>query len=360
MEIHFIVNPISGNANNTRYAGHLIDLIGSRHVEGVSTSIHVLQRRGEATDYAAAYARDVIASGRQDEVLMVSVGGDGTINEIASAVAGSGVTVAIVARGSGNGLARALHLPHKAEEQVDYLLTGRRERIDHGILGNRKFFCTAGFGFEANIAFLFDKTGNIHRGKETYMKHIASEIFNYKGVEARVMLDGEELKGRFLTFCFANANQYGNNAFIAPEASLRDGLLSVTIIRPFPFALAGIEGAALMGGYIDKLPNVETRLARHAEILELADDRLHCDGEPVRMNAPTHIDLVSQTLDILVPRDFVESSARVIDTQELTDTVNDISSSIQDLLKQGGETVQRLPRELRGNLKQLVRRYFSK
>ncbi len=360
MEIHFIVNPISGNANNTRYAGHLIDLIGSRHVEGVSTSIHVLQRRGEATDYAAAYARDVVASGRQDEVLMVSVGGDGTINEIASAVAGTGVTVAIVPRGSGNGLARSLHLPHKAEEQVDYLLTGHRERIDFGRLGPRDFFCTAGFGFEADIAFLFDKTGNAQRGKEAYLKHIASEIFNYKGVEARVLLDGEEMKGRFLTFCFANANQYGNNAFIAPEASLQDGLLSVTIMHPFPFALAGIEGAALMGGYIDKLPNVETRLVRHAEILELGDNRFHCDGEPVTMNAPTKVDIVERSLDVLVPRDYSETSCRIIDPQEISEKANEISIAVQERLKQSGETVQRLPRELRGNLKQLVRRYFSK
>lgn len=359
MEIRFIVNPISGNANNTRYAGHLIDLIGKRGMN-VTTSIHVLQRRGEASEYAAEEARRIVEAGRTDEVLMVSVGGDGTINEIASAIAGSGVSVGIIARGSGNGLARSLHLPHKAEEQVDYLLNGRKTKIDHGRIGDRKFFCTAGFGFESDIAFLFDKTGGKHRGKEAYLKHIASEILNYKGVMAKVELDGEVVEGRFLTFCFANANQYGNNAFIAPEASLQDGLLSVTMIRPFPFALAGIEGAALMGGYIDKLPNVETRLVKEARILELEDDRFHCDGEPVRMSVPTDVSIESGALSVWVKKDFAETSCRVIDPQEFTDKVSDISAAVQERLKQSGEKVQKLPQELRTNLRQLARRYFSK
>ena len=202
---YFIVNPISGNANNTKYTENLIALM-SEYPE-VTTHMHVLSGRGEAAPYADKLSNEIGENG-----IIVSVGGDGTFNEIASALTGKKTAVAIVPRGSGNGLARMLKVPTTPKEQKEYLLKGKTINIDNGQLGDRKFFCTAGFGFEACIAFLFDKTGCKKRGKQQYIRHIIKEIFKYNPVEAVMEADGERIEGKYLSVCVANADQYGNNA----------------------------------------------------------------------------------------------------------------------------------------------------
>lgn len=343
MTYHFIVNPISGHANNTRYVGHLIDLIEQKRNADIRTEIHVLQARGEAAPYAKELANRLEAEGKTKETVIVSVGGDGTINEIASALVGTNAQVAIVPRGSGNGLARMLQLPNKPQEQVNYLLTGHAEKIDSGQISDHAFFCTAGFGFESDIAFLFDKTGDKRRGWQQYVKYVISEIINYKGVEAELELDGEHVSGRFITLSFANANQYGNNAFIAPNASIQDGLLNVTMLKPFPVAVAGMVGAALLGGYIDRLPFTETRTVKNAKILSMNDDRFHCDGEPVRFNIPTEVNVNHLSLNAYVQEGFKQVSPRLLDTA-------------QERVMQ----LEQLPTEVKENLHQLKERFFRK
>lgn len=244
---HFIVNPISGNANNRKYAENLIRMLTTRH--GASCQMHVLSARGEAEPYARQLAQTI-----DNDTTVVSVGGDGTFNEIASGLINTPTRIAIIPRGSGNGLSRMLRLPNHPKEQIDYLISEKTVRIDAGRFGQRNFFCTAGFGFEASIAFLFDKTGRKKRGPQQYVHHILREVFTYKPVEVELTLDGEKIHDKFFSVCFANADQYGNNAIIAPEASLTDGLFHVILVRPFPLIAAGTMGAALMGGISTNCP----------------------------------------------------------------------------------------------------------
>ena len=219
-KFYFIVNPISGHANNTKYAEDIIALLHKK--ADVETHIHVLQARGEAEPYAAKLADEIM-----DDGIIVSVGGDGTFNEIASSLVGKSTPIAIIPRGSGNGLARMLRVPTQKALQAEYLLKGHTIKIDNGNFGDRKYFCTAGFGFEACIAFLFDKTGNKKRGRQQYVQHIIKEIFKYKPVEAELEIDGKREKGKYFSLCIANANQYGNNAIISPSADLTDGKIGL-------------------------------------------------------------------------------------------------------------------------------------
>lgn len=297
---HFIVNPISGNANNRKYAENLIRMLTTRH--GASCQMHVLSARGEAEPYARQLAQTI-----DNDTTVVSVGGDGTFNEIASGLINTPTRIAIIPRGSGNGLSRMLRLPNHPKEQIDYLISEKTVRIDAGRFGQRNFFCTAGFGFEASIAFLFDKTGRKKRGPQQYVHHILREVFTYKPVDVELTLDGEKIHDKFFSVCFANADQYGNNAIIAPEASLTDGLFHVILVRPFPLIAAGTMGAALMGGYFDKLSYVETRKVKHASLKVIDDARFHCDGEPIRHETPLQIDLMHQVLNVQVPSDYDES-----------------------------------------------------
>ena len=324
-KFHFIVNPISGNANNRKYAESLIRRLENH--EDVSCSIHVLSARGEAENYARQLPLVL-----DRDTTVVSVGGDGTFNESASGLLNSSLRIAIIPRGSGNGLARMLRLPNRWNEQVHYLLSNQTIRIDAGRFAQRNFFCTAGFGFEAAIAFLFDKTGRKKRGPKQYVHHILREVFTYKPVKVELSLDGETLCDDFFSVCFANADQYGNNAIIAPEASLTDGLFHVILVRPFPLIAAGTMGAALMGGYFDKLPFVETRKVRHATLKSVSDPRFHCDGEPLHFSSPLEINVQPHALLIQVPDGYDDSlSPRLVNelNQKIETANNELTQALR-------------------------------
>ena len=224
-KFYFIVNPISGHANNVKYAEDIIKLLHKK--ADVETHMHVLQARGEAEPYAAKLADEI-----KDDGIIVSVGGDGTFNEIASSLVGKSTPIAIIPRGSGNGLARMLRVPTQKMLQAEYLLKGHTIKIDNGNFGDRKYFCTAGFGFEACIAFLFDKTGNKKRGRQQYVHHIIKEIFNYKPVEAELEIDGKREKGKYFLKFFNTSLLF---LFIVSAQSYYVSWLSILYFCNCPF-----------------------------------------------------------------------------------------------------------------------------
>ena len=355
-KFYFIVNPISGHANNTKYAEDIIALLHKK--ADVETHMHVLQARGEAEPYAAKLADEI-----KDDGIIVSVGGDGTFNEIASSLVGKSTPVAIIPRGSGNGLARMLRVPTQKALQAEYLLKGHTIKIDNGNFGDRKYFCTAGFGFEACIAFLFDKTGNKKRGRQQYVQHIIKEIFNYKPVEAELEIDGKREKGKYFSLCIANANQYGNNAIISPSADLTDGKLRLIKVKPFPLVLAGTLGVALMGGYIDKLELfVETKEVESVKILSISDDRFHCDGEPIRKQLPLEVSITKGLLNILVDADYKPYSPRIfdVDIDDINAKIRKTNENFTETLKEKVEEVNNLNYELRSSAKDMLASFFTK
>lgn len=358
---YFIINPISGHANNAKYAEDVIALMKARAKESgkdIEIHEHVLSARGEAEHYTSELSGEIGADG-----VVVSVGGDGTFNEIASSLTGKDTPIAVIPRGSGNGLARMLSLPHTKDDTVEYLLTGRRMKIDSGRFGERQYFCTAGFGFEACIAFLFDKTGNVHRGKQEYVKHIMKEIFTYNPIYVNMEVDGEVVKGEYMSVCLANANQYGNNAIISPDADLEDGHLRLVMIKPFPIAMAGTMALALMGGYIDKVPMyVERRVVDRVKVTEVSDARFHCDGEPLRMELPLEVSVNPMSLNMIVPQDYKPVSPRAFD-KEIEDINRHIAAANEMLTNNVVEQMKKaadLRKELRTNAEKLISKYFSK
>ena len=152
---------------------------------------------------------------KETESVIVSVGGDGTFNEVASVLVNTLLQMAHIPRGSGNGLARMLTIPSSVKKIPDYLRNGVSKRIDAGRLGEKYFFCTAGFDFDALVAHHFSTSKT--RGLKSYVLYTLKAFMNFKGVQADFDLDGEQFSGRFFTVTVANANQYGNNAFIAPK-----------------------------------------------------------------------------------------------------------------------------------------------
>jgi YegS/Rv2252/BmrU family lipid kinase len=154
---------------------------------------------------------------------IIAIGGDGTINEVASSLLYSSIPLGIIPMGSGNGLARHLGIPLSFTKALDRAINGQQITIDAGKWNDRPFFCTAGLGFDAYVASHFAS-----RGKRGFLNYIYSSLvllFKYKPISIKEF-------GPVFSFTVANANQFGNNAYISPNSDLQDGLLEVIRVKP--------------------------------------------------------------------------------------------------------------------------------
>ncbi|WP_372775807.1 diacylglycerol kinase family protein [Mangrovibacterium sp.] len=286
----FIVNPVAGPKDNIKYFKQLKRKLNEREIPFDS-------KKTKRAGHAPKLVKKRLLN---PEAVMASVGGDGTFNEVASLLVGTSRSMAHIPRGSGNGLARMLKIPHRVGQIPDYLEHGVVRAIDVGKINNDYFFCTCGFGFDALIAH--DFSNSTTRGFWTYARSVLTKFWSYRGVETRMILDGEEISGRFFSVTIANANQYGNDAFIAPHADLQDGLVDVTFIRPFPLIMAPVVGMALMGKWIHKLPYVQMRQVKTVEISQVSSSTyFHCDGDVYDAQMPVKIGVNEKALNLLVP-----------------------------------------------------------
>lgn len=248
--------------------------------------------KGHAKELAQEYAA-------KNYDAVIAVGGDGTVNEIGCGLIGTDTALGIIPCGSGNGLARHLGIPIDPFKAVKWLDKSKFATIDYGMMENQPFFCTCGVGFDAKVSDSFSKSGS--RGVLTYLESIMKEIATYHNETYKLSFDNssETFEAFFIT-C-ANADQWGNNAYIAPTASLQDGVLDVIAAHPFSVIDAPLIAFQLFNRQIDKNPNVSVRKCRGVTITRDNEGPAHFDGEPVTMGREIHIELVPQGLKVLIP-----------------------------------------------------------
>lgn len=153
------------------------------------------------------------------------------MNEIARAMIHSDAVLGIVPKGSGNGLARELHIPMDAKRALDLIIKGHISTIDCCKANNQVFFCTCGVGFDAAVSQKFAEEKR--RGSLIYIKNTIEEYLSYKPEPYELLVDNQTIKEKAFLVACANASQYGNNAFIAPHANIQDGRMDLTILSPF-------------------------------------------------------------------------------------------------------------------------------
>ena len=267
--LFLIINPISGTHSKLSIAHHLVDELRSR---GFDVTAEFTLGAGDAT----RLARQAIDGG-YDGVL--AWGGDGTVNEIATAMTGTGVPMGIVPAGSGNGLARHLNIPIDSLASVAVIAGRHIVDCDHGTVNGRPFFCTFGIGFDAAVSTRFAASGT--RGKLNYVRSALQEFINYESTSYRIIADGEELNDDAFLIAVCNAAQYGNNAYIAPGASLTDGYLDLVVVRKMPRLNLVMLGMELMAGTLREGKGVTTRKVREVTIYTDSRVPAHIDGEPI-------------------------------------------------------------------------------
>lgn len=289
--ILFIINPISGGKNKQRIPA-LIDAELDRNLFNPNFSFtEYVGHAGEIADEAAQKNFDVI----------VAVGGDGTINEVASKVLEHGKILGIIPLGSGNGLARFLNIPMNTRKAVHLINQFHVDTIDTGRLNNQFFFNMAGMGFDAHVSSVF--AGNKSRGFSTYLQLGLREMINYQPETYSLYIDGLLYTRTAYVVSIANSSQYGNNAHVSPRASVKDGLLDVCIIKQFPLYKIPVLAYHMLNASADRSGMVEIIKGRKISVVRQADAPIHLDGEPVLMSAELNIEVQPLSLQVIVPED---------------------------------------------------------
>ncbi len=249
------------------------------------------------------HARDVAREMAPVFDMIVAVGGDGTINEVASAIAGTDTILGVIPYGSGNGLSRFLGVPMNASAAIKLLNTGKALRIDAGKMNGKWFFNMAGMGFDAHISHVFAK-GSEKRGFMSYLKSSLTEIAKYKAQTYLINIDGVQYQREAFMLSLANSSQYGNNAHISPTASVQDGLLDVCIIKPFPLYRFPEMGIRMFTKTADSSSYVEIIKGKHIQITRTQPGPIHLDGEPREADIDLTIDVMPAALNIIVGESY--------------------------------------------------------
>ena len=290
--ITFIVNPISG----TQEKEQIIALINEYlDIDKYTFQIIYTQYAGHAEEIASQCAEE-------NHFAVVAVGGDGTVNEVARALTHTHTALGIIPCGSGNGLARHLQISMQPRKAIEAINEGIIERIDYGTINRRKFFCTCGVGFDAFVSLKFAEAGK--RGRNTYIEQSLNASLNYKPETYKLTIDGNETEiyQAFLIAC-GNAAQYGNNAYIAPKATLTDGLLDVTILNPFTPLDVPSLALQLFTKTIDQNSHIKTFRCKTINIRREKPGVVHYDGDPVMMGANLKVKIHHAGLHVIVPTD---------------------------------------------------------
>ena len=292
-KVLFIINPVSGGKKKDQVP-HLIQ-------KNLDTSLFeptIVFTNGAM--HASKLASDAVG----EYQYVVAVGGDGTVNEIASSIVETNTALGIIPFGSGNGLARFLGIPMDTTAAIKTLNKAKVELIDSAKIDGQWFFNMAGMGFDAHISEVFaqDKT----RGFWAYVRSSFREIINYKSETYHIEIDGATYVREAFMLSFANSSQYGNNAHVSPKASVQDGLLDVCIIKPFPLYRFIEMGVRMFTKSADKSKYVEIIKGKNIIVKRGKAGPAHLDGEPQMVGPDAEINIMPGSLKIITGESFKE------------------------------------------------------
>ena len=311
--IVFIMNPISGTQNKAGIP-ELIEKTINHDL--FSYELRMTEHAGHASEIATEAME-------QGADIVVAIGGDGTVNEVARAIVHSQTALGIIPCGSGNGLARHLLLPMNLKKSIEIINSCEIHDLDYGIINGHPFFCTCGMGFDAFVSMKFAEAGK--RGPITYVENVLREGLRYKP-ETYVISDetGTKIRKAFLISC-ANASQYGNNAYIAPHASMADGLLDIIIMEPFEMIDAPQISMDLFSKTIEN--NSKIKMLKSSRVLVKRENEgyIHYDGDPIMAGKEIEIHVEHKGIKMVVNPDADKSKRKP------TAVVNAISEAFNNL-----------------------------
>lgn len=319
--IVFVVNPISGTQGKKAILKWIDERIDRALFD---YSIVKTQYAGHAVEIAAAAAKDNVD-------IVVAIGGDGTINEIGRSLVHTNTALGIIPCGSGNGLARHLHIPMDAKAAIDLLNIGECTCVDYGKINDMPFFCTCGVGFDAFVSLKFADSGK--RGLLTYLENTLHESLTYEPETYEIENEEGTIKYKAFLIACANASQYGNNAYIAPQASLTDGLMDVTILEPFTVLDVPSLSFQLFNKTIDQNSRIKTMRAKKIKIHRTKEGVMHYDGDPVMGGKDIEVELIPHGLNVIISNKKKEEEPFSL-LQQIVEYFSGLKPKHEELIKQ--------------------------
>jgi len=270
MRAAVIINPKSGRGTGMALPDKASAARLAAAACGVDLEIAVTEQAGHGRELAERYAGDGIDT-------VIAWGGDGTVNEVAGAVAGTASAFGIVPAGSGDGFATTLGVARDPRTALRAALTGAVRTLDVGDVNGRAFLNLAGIGFDARVAKRFNLL--TRRGGLPYVLIGLREGLTYGGQQYRVHLDDHPYDLRAFLIVFANGQQYGNNAIVAPGARFDDGLLDALIVDARPFFGQLWRARRLFVGRGKTISGIVRQAVRRAVVESDRPMEVHLDGE---------------------------------------------------------------------------------
>ena len=322
--IVFILNPISGTHSKKEIPGLIDKLLDKEQFD-------YKLRLTEYAGHAAEIAKESAAEGID---VVVAIGGDGTVNEVARSLVHTETALGIIPCGSGNGLARHLCLPLDIKSAIQIINACRIDDFDYGVINGLPFFCTCGMGFDAFISLKFAEAGK--RGPITYVENVLKEGLNYRPETYEVEDEmGAKRYKAFLIAC-ANASQYGNNAYIAPGATMKDGMMDVIIMEPFDTLEAPQIAADLFMKTLTNNSKIKTFRTKSLRIHRETEGAIHYDGDPIMTGKEVDVHIEPQGIRILTDPGMTEDTGQPnFLLNAFSDFFNNINNVREDIEKQG-------------------------
>ena len=328
MNITFIINPISGTDSKDT-----VPKLIEEHLDKERFFYRILYT--EHAGHAAELTRQCV---EEHVDIVVAVGGDGTVNEVARSLLHSTTALGIIPCGSGNGLARHLCLPLDVRKSIEIINQCHIEAFDYGIINDLPFFCTCGMGFDAFISLKFAESSK--RGPITYVENVLKEGLKYKPETYEVKDDtGVHHYKAFLIAC-ANASQYGNHAYIAPGATMKDGEMDVIIMEPFNALEAPQIAADLFMKTLSKNSKIKTFRTKNLQIHRSKEGAIHYDGDPVMTGTDISVSIEHLGIRIVTNPEITEDAAQPNPVlNAFSDFFNNINNVRDDITK-GSRRIQ--------------------
>ena len=285
INILFIINPISGTVKKS----------GVEHLINENLDLSKYNYSIKHTQYPH-HATEIAKQESTNYKIIVAVGGDGTVHEVGLGLIHTNSTLGIIPMGSGNGLARHLKIPMSTKKAILLLNNFQSKPIDTVKINDTHFLGAGGIGFDAHISYLFAKATK--RGFITYLQLSVKEFFSYNEHNYQLIIDGKIFYKKAFLITFANSNQYGNNAFIAPNAVIDDGWISIVILKKFSLIYAIPLAIKLFTKKINPSKFVEEIKVKKAQIISPSNE-IHLDGEPLLIENTINIEVLPLSLNVI-------------------------------------------------------------
>ena len=287
-----IFNPTAGAGRSVRAMQAV-----KQHLEQKNIDFTIFETQYKL--HAETLARDAVGKG-YDGIL--SVGGDGTLLEVASALQGSSETLGVIPAGTGNDFRQAIHVPRDPVEALDVVLGGTKRRVDIGLLGEDRFFLNvAGTGFDVEVIKNTERVRRMFTGGFAYFLGIFLSVFNYKSVTLDITIDGQTIRRSVLLIAIANGKCYGGGLNVAPQADVSDGLFNIVLINSIPNWRILVELPKMKKGQIDRIPGCEQFACSELFISSDQPQRFNLDGE-VYGKTPVQLSVRPRSINVFVPK----------------------------------------------------------